>query len=111
MQLVVVDPRRTETAKRAAIHIQPRPGEDPTILAGLIHVIIAEGLYDHDFVASDVAGFAALAAQVAPFTPDYVAMRAQVPADQVVAAARLFATAAAAWPIAGPGQTLRSTAI
>src|SRR5262249_21897808 len=46
MKLIVVDPRRTETAKRAAIHIQPRPGEDPTILAGMIHVVIRDRLID-----------------------------------------------------------------
>ncbi|RYE69891.1 MAG: molybdopterin dinucleotide-binding protein [Rhizobiaceae bacterium] len=92
MKLIVVDPRRTETAKRAAIHLQPRPGEDPTILAGLIQVIISEGLVDRDFVASEVDGLAELAAQVAPFTPDYVARRAGVPAEQLVDAARLFAT-------------------
>ncbi|MBB4860427.1 anaerobic selenocysteine-containing dehydrogenase [Novosphingobium chloroacetimidivorans] len=92
MKLIVVDPRRTETAKRATIHIQPRPGEDPTILAGLIHVIVAEGLVDHAFIASDVDGFDALARQVAQFTPEYVGARAQVPPEQIVAAARLFAT-------------------
>lgn len=92
MKLIVVDPRRTETAKRAAIHIQPRPGEDPTILAGLIHVILAEGLYDKAFVAEHVSGFEALAAQVAAFTPDYVAARAEIPAAQLIEAARLFAT-------------------
>ncbi|CAN7608175.1 molybdopterin-dependent oxidoreductase [Phenylobacterium sp. LjRoot219] len=92
MKLIVVDPRRTETAKRAAIHIQPRPGEDPTILAGLLHVIIAEKLYDQAFVAEHVTGLEALAAQVADFTPDYVARRAEVPAAQLIEAARLFAT-------------------
>jgi anaerobic selenocysteine-containing dehydrogenase len=92
MKLIVVDPRKTETANRAFIHIQPRPGEDPTILAGMINVIIREGLYDRDFVASDVDGFGALAEQVSSFTPEYVAQRAEVPAEQVVEAARLFAT-------------------
>lgn len=92
MKLIVIDPRRTETAKRAAIHIQPRPGEDPTILAGIINVIIQEGLYDRDFIAGDVDGLDALAARVAPFTPDYVARRADIPAEQVVEAARIFAT-------------------
>ena len=92
MKLIVIDPRATETARRAAIHIQPRPGEDPAILAGIINVIIAEGLYDRDFVAEHVSGFEAVAEQVAPFTPDYVAARADIPAQQLVDAARLFAT-------------------
>jgi anaerobic selenocysteine-containing dehydrogenase len=92
MQLIVIDPRRTETARRAAIHIQPRPGEDPTILAGLIHVIIREKLYDQAFIAENVAGLEVLAKYVSAFTPEYVARRADVPAEQLVAAARLFAT-------------------
>jgi anaerobic selenocysteine-containing dehydrogenase len=91
MKLVVIDPRRTETARRATLHIQPRPGEDPTILAGMINVVIAEGLYDRDFIAENVTGFEALAEQVAPFTPDYVAGRADFPAEQLVEATRLFA--------------------
>jgi anaerobic selenocysteine-containing dehydrogenase len=92
MKLIVVDPRRSETAKRAAIHIQPRPGEDSTILAGMIDVIMREELYDKEFIESDVDGFEALKEQVAPFTPDYVAKRAEVPVEQLVEAARLFAT-------------------
>lgn len=91
MQLIVIDPRRTETAKRAALHIQPRPGEDPTILAGIINVVIREGLFDEAFVAENVAGLKALTEQVAPFTPAYVAARADVPEEQLIAAARMFA--------------------
>ena len=91
MQLIVIDPRRTETAKRAAIHLQPRPGEDPTILAGLIHVIIRDGLYDRAFIDEHVTGFETLATQVAGFTPDYVSKRADVPAEQLIAAAHMFA--------------------
>jgi anaerobic selenocysteine-containing dehydrogenase len=92
MKYIVVDPRKTETAKRAAIHIQPRAGEDPTILAGMINVIIGEGLCDREFIKDDIEGFELLAARVASFTPDYVARRAEIPAKQLVDAARLFAT-------------------
>lgn len=92
MKLIVVDPRKTETAMRAAIHIQPRPGEDPTILAGMLNVIIAEELHDKAFIENDVDGFASLAKATARFTPDYVAKRAAVPAEQIRDAARLFAT-------------------
>jgi len=91
MQLIVVDPRVSETARRAAIHIQPRPGEDPTIMAGMLNVIIREQLYDTAFVAEHVSGLEALAEQVAPFTPDYVARRAEIPEQQLIEAARLFA--------------------
>ncbi|MCB2059374.1 MAG: molybdopterin-dependent oxidoreductase [Novosphingobium sp.] len=93
MKLVVIDPRESETAKRAALHIQPRPGEDASILAAILNVIISEGLYDKDFVAENVAGFNALAAAVAPFTPEYAAKRAGVPAQQMIEAAHLYARA------------------
>ena len=54
LQLIVVDPRRTDTAKRAKIHLQCRPGHDAEILAGIIRVILTEGLQDHAFVAENV---------------------------------------------------------
>ena len=76
MKLIVIDPRETECARRAHLHLQCKPGEDPTILAGIIHLIIDEGLHDQDFIDSDVAGFEALKQAVADFTPDYVAQRA-----------------------------------
>ncbi|MCC6992226.1 MAG: molybdopterin-dependent oxidoreductase, partial [Acidobacteria bacterium] len=78
MKLVVIDPRRSESAARAHVHLQPRPGEDPALLAGLLHILFAEGLIDRDFVARNAVGLDALKAAVAPFTPAYVAERAGV---------------------------------
>ncbi|MBL8587491.1 MAG: molybdopterin-dependent oxidoreductase, partial [Methylobacteriaceae bacterium] len=91
MKLIVVDPRRTETTRHAALHIQPRPGEDAALLAAMIHVVIAEKLHDGDFLARHAQGFEALAAAVATMTPDWAAARAGVDASQIVEAARLFA--------------------
>ena len=93
MKLIVIDPRVSQTAARATMHIQPRPGEDASILAGLINVIINENLCDTEFLADNVDGFVDLAATVAPFTPEYVAERADIPAQQLIDAARLFVTA------------------
>ncbi|MGE0384332.1 MAG: molybdopterin-dependent oxidoreductase [Gammaproteobacteria bacterium] len=93
MQLIVIDPRRTETARRAQVHLQPRPGEDAAILAGMMRVILDEGLHDAAFVADWVDGLAALRRTVDPFTPAYVAGRADIPADDLVRAARIFARA------------------
>jgi anaerobic selenocysteine-containing dehydrogenase len=92
MKLIVIDPRRSQTAARAAIHIQPRPGEDAAILAGIINVIISENLCDTEFLEADVDGFEDLARAVSDFTPDYVAERADIPVQQLIDAARLFAT-------------------
>jgi anaerobic selenocysteine-containing dehydrogenase len=105
MQLVVIDPRRTETAKRAALHLQPRPGEDPTILAGILHVVIAERLHDAAFVEENAEGFAALEQAVRGFTPDYVARRAGVAAEDVVRAARIFAGGRRGCSMTGTGPS------
>ena len=93
MKLIVIDPRRTETAKRAHVHLQLRPGEDPALLAGLIHIILAEDLVDRDFLARNAVGLDELRKAVAPFTPDVVAERAGVPREQLLEAARTFARA------------------
>ena len=92
MKLIVVDPRRSQTAARAAIHLQPRPGEDVTILAGIINIIIANGWHDAAFVDENVSGFDDLARAVSGFTPAYVAERADLPEAQLLSAAELFAT-------------------
>lgn len=91
MKLIVVDPRRTQTAARAHLHLQPRPGEDATILAGMIRTVFAENLQDQAFVDENVMGIESLRRMVEPFTPAYVATRAGVPEDQLLEAARMFA--------------------
>ncbi|MGH0029214.1 MAG: molybdopterin-containing oxidoreductase family protein [Myxococcota bacterium] len=91
MRLIAVDPRRTDVARRADLHLQVRPGEDPTLLAGMLRVILTEGLHDAAFCARWVEGLDALREAVDPFTLDYTARRSGVPAEQVEAAARLFA--------------------
>ena len=92
LQLIVIDPRRSEAARDAAIFLQPKPGEDPTILAGMIRVILAEGLTDESFVDAHTQGLTELRSAVEPFTLDYVERRAGVPGEDVARAARLFAS-------------------
>lgn len=91
MKLIVVDPRRTETASRAHIHLQIRPGEDAALLAAMIHVILAEKLEDAAFLASHASGLEDLRRAVALYHPDAAAARAGVDRDRIVEAARLFA--------------------
>jgi anaerobic selenocysteine-containing dehydrogenase len=91
MRIIVIDPRRTELARRADLHLQVKPGEDPTLLAGMVRVILEEGLDDRDFVAAHIEGIDALRAAVADFTPAYVEERTSVPAALVEAAARTWA--------------------
>ncbi len=106
MKLIVIDPRRTEAAKRADIHLQVKPGEDPTLLAGMIRVIFEEGLYDGDFCAAHVDGFEDLRETVREFTPDYVEERSGVPAQHMIEAARLFASVQRAGATSGTGTSM-----
>jgi anaerobic selenocysteine-containing dehydrogenase len=103
LRLIVIDPRRTETARRAHVHLQPRPGEDPALLAAMLHVIFAEGLADEAFLREHAQGVDTLRAAVAPFTPELAAARADVPASEIVRAARTFASARRAGGAAGTG--------
>ena len=93
MRLIAIDPRRTELARSADVHLAVKPGEDPTLLAGMLRVIIAERLYDAPFVAAHVDGLDALATALAAYTPEYVAARTGVSGADMERAARLFAGA------------------
>jgi anaerobic selenocysteine-containing dehydrogenase len=106
LKVIVIDPRRTETANYAAIHLQPRPGEDPTLLAAMVRIILEEGLYDREFVELNARGLPELRAAVAPFTPDYAQRRAGVPAADLIAATRLFAAGPRGSVVAGTGPNM-----
>lgn len=93
MKLIVIDPRATESATHAFLHIAPQPGQDASILAGILRVILSENLYDADFVRANAIGLDMLKAAVEPFTPEHVASVAGITAQEVVLAARTFALA------------------
>jgi anaerobic selenocysteine-containing dehydrogenase len=105
-RLVVVDPRVTETAHHAAVHLQPRPGEDNTILAGILALLFEWDALDRDFVALNVHGVDRLRAAVAPYTPAYVAQRADVPQERLEAAARILAEARRGGVYCGTGTAM-----
>jgi len=106
LELIVIDPRRTETARHADLHLQPRPGTDPAVLAGIAREVIAQGLIDEGFVRDHVDGFEALRREVEPFTPDAVAARADLPAAHIVEAARRFGQARRGSVTAGTGVNM-----
>ena len=89
-KLIVIDPRRTETAKRADVHLQAIPGQDPTILAGLLHLVFAEARVNDDFVEQNAIGLGSLEQAVTAFTPEYVAARAGINEDDLREAARIL---------------------
>jgi anaerobic selenocysteine-containing dehydrogenase len=91
MKLIVIDPRRTETASLADLHLQPLPGRDAAIMAALLRLILANGWEDRDFCERYVGGLDRLRDAVAPFTPEQVAAYSGVPAHDIAAAAALWA--------------------
>ena len=91
LKLIVIDPRRTETAARADLHLRPRPGHEALLFAGMLNIILSEELHDHHFCNRFANGLAALATAVADVTPERVQQVADVAAADLLAAARLFA--------------------
>jgi assimilatory nitrate reductase catalytic subunit len=81
-QHILVDPRRTATARAAALHVQPLPGTDLALANGLLHIAIAEGLVDEDYVAARTTGFDDVRAGVAAYWPDRVERLTGVPVEQ-----------------------------
>lgn len=90
--LVVIDPRRSETAQRADIHLAIRPGTDALLLRAMIAIIISEDLQNHQYIIDHVSGFEA----ILPFFTDFDARAAievcELDFQQVTDVCRLFAT-------------------
>ncbi|WP_235538502.1 molybdopterin-dependent oxidoreductase [Sphingomonas sp. Root710] len=105
-RIIMIDPRAHDTARRCTMHIQPRPGHDVAIMAGLIRIILSEKLHDQAFVAENVEGLDALRAAVEPFTPALVAERADIAAEDLVKVARIFAQAKRGYVVAGTGPSM-----
>jgi thiosulfate reductase/polysulfide reductase chain A len=91
--IIVIDPRETELAKRAKLWLQVRPGTDDALALAMLHVIIGERLYDEPFVRQWTHGFEQLAECVKQYTPEWAEPITWVPADKIRAAARMFAQA------------------
>ncbi len=115
-RLVVIDPRRTGTADKAALLVQPRPGTDGALALGLAHVLIRDGFVDRAFVDAHVLGYEAYAARVASWTPERAQEATGVPAAEVEALARELGTRGPVTICAGfgmqrytnSGQTMRA---
>ncbi|MCE2657309.1 MAG: formate dehydrogenase subunit alpha [Rubrivivax sp.] len=90
-RLIVCDPRRSDLARRADLHLAFRPDTDVAMLNAMMHVIVAEGWVDEAFVRERTEGFEALKANVAAYDPEHMAAVCGVPAEQLREAARLYA--------------------
>jgi len=91
-ELVVIDPRRTQTAERAGLLIQPRPGSDGAIALAVAHALIRDGRIDREFIENHVHGFDEFAERAAGFTPERVAKISDVPKEYIERLADLMGT-------------------
>jgi formate dehydrogenase alpha subunit len=104
-RLIVIDPRRTELARLADVHLQLRPGSNVPLLNSLAAVIVEEGLLQREFVETRSEGFERFATFIRRFRPeDTAAVTGVAPAD-VRRAARLYAGAARPMQLHGLGVT------
>lgn len=112
LKLIVVDPRRTDTAASADLHLAIAPGADALLYSAMLHVLLWEGLTDNAFIAAHTNGFGELRSQLAEFTPGAVAAACGLKAEEIVTAARMFGTAKA--PLSfwcqGLNQSIHGTA-
>ena len=107
-RLVVIDPRRTETADAATHHLAPLPGTDAALAHGLLPVLVRERLVDEGFVAARTEGFARLRALVAGFWPERVERITAVPEERLVEVARLLGHARSVMVLTGRGPEQQS---
>lgn len=90
LKIVVADPRRTETAAMADLHLPLLPGTDVALFHAMLHVLLWEGLVDHAYIAAHTTGFEALRDRVREVTPREAARITGLKEADIVTAARWF---------------------
>ncbi|MFC5519456.1 nitrate reductase [Polaromonas jejuensis] len=95
LKIIFCDPRRTDTAEIADLYLPIQPGTDVALFNGMLHIMLWEGWTDPAYIAAHTTGFEALKATVRDYTPDMVAQTCGIKKEDLLQAARLFATSAA----------------
>jgi thiosulfate reductase/polysulfide reductase chain A len=111
VKVIIIDPRKTQTAELADLWIQLRPGTDIPLLMSIINVIIEKGLYDKEFVDKWCYGFDKLAERAREFSPEKAAEVTWVPAHKIREAAVMFAMSQPGQIIHGMGTEHLQTCI
>jgi assimilatory nitrate reductase catalytic subunit len=90
MRIITVDPRRTDSAREADLHLAILPGTDVALFHGMLHLLLWEGLVDTAFIAAHTEGFDALKALVREWTPAVTAQTCGIAEADLVRAAKWF---------------------
>ncbi|WP_282699537.1 molybdopterin oxidoreductase family protein [Streptomyces sp. CC219B] len=88
--LIVVDPRRTKTAEQADLHLAPRPGTDLALALGLLHLVVAEGRTDEEYIRERTTGWEDARAEALAHWPEYVERITGVAVPELREAVRMF---------------------
>ncbi|MEU9985285.1 molybdopterin-dependent oxidoreductase [Streptomyces sp. NPDC048045] len=109
--LIVVDPRRTRTAEQADLHLAPRPGTDLALALGLLHLVVAEGLTDEEYIRERTTGWEEARAAAMGHWPEHVERITGVSVPQLREAVRMFCAPQAAMVLTarGPEQQAKGT--
>lgn len=92
-KLIVIDPRETPIARTADLWLPVKPGMDVALLNGMLRVLATEGMVDEEYLAARTTGWEETLAATEPFTPEEAERLSGVPAERIVAAARLYGQA------------------
>ncbi|TDD50544.1 molybdopterin oxidoreductase family protein [Saccharopolyspora elongata] len=110
-QLVVIDPRRTATAERAALHLRPAPGTDLALVLGLLHIALVDGWSDTAYIRSRTTGFDAAWQRATTWWPERVERVTGVPVTAQRQAVRMLAEAESAYVLTGRGAEQHSKGV
>lgn len=91
--LIVMDPRETATSRTATLWLPVRPGTDIPVLNAILRQIIHDGLVDERFIRNRTSGWEEVQSTVEPYTPEVAERISGVPAERIVAAARIYGNA------------------
>lgn len=108
-KIIVVDPRRTQIADLAEMHLTPRLGTDVAWINCFLNVIIQEGLLDEDFISNRTTGFEEVRETVAKYTPEAVEKITGIPAERLREAAIAYGSADRAAIVYAMGITQHTT--
>jgi formate dehydrogenase major subunit len=104
-KLIVLDPRNTELARLADLHLPLRPGSNVAVLNALQRVLIDEGFLDEDFIRRHSVGFEEMKGELETCTPEWAAEIAGIDAELIRSAARMYGRAGTAQFLWGLGVT------
>ncbi|MDB1088275.1 molybdopterin oxidoreductase family protein [Streptomyces sp. ACA25] len=109
--LIVIDPRRTRTAEQADLHLAPRPGTDLALALGLLHLVVAEGRTDEEFIAARTSGWPEARAAAMAHWPELVERITGVPVPQLRRVVQMFCDADTSMVLTarGPEQQAKGT--